>query len=429
MENLQKYSINIQNYKTTLTKIITMKKLLKIVVVFYFLILCFNSIASIPMNSTFKDGFHKIHTKDKHFEYQVNARIQFDHAVVTDHNSTVTKDNVDSQVRRARLAFKVKLHEKWSGEFDFEVDNGKANPKDIFLAYKRTEEFKIQFGNHKVASLLDKMTSSKHHAFLEESSLGEAFGIGRKLGISTITFGEKYFFMASAYGDESDEERSDTTKAERFGYSARGVIRYQNSSKSKVIAVGGSYGKFLSKPSSTAGEDKLEFDANLPVKPYEGDGKDAKVNLAADGKYANIMGLELTVMYNNFIIQSEYAKAKVKLYSGTTAPTFKGHYVQGVYNLFGNNRRYEMETSETIDMDLKDQSAMEILVRHTSTDLTDSSWSTTMGEKIVDTTIGLNYLVNSNISFRINYVMAQITRVAAEKERVDILGTRVQLTY
>jgi phosphate-selective porin OprO and OprP len=125
--------------------------------------------------------------KDKGWEFKLRGRMMFDVAYL-EAPSALTDDNrygVRSGFRRIRLGAEGKLPGGFGYSAEIDFADSAIGFGDVVLTYQAKDSpFRIIAGNHETWQSLEQITSSRFSSFIERAQMNEAWGVGRRLGLS-----------------------------------------------------------------------------------------------------------------------------------------------------------------------------------------------------------------------------------------------------
>lgn len=122
------------------------------------------------------------------WKFKLRGRLQYDVGYVENPNDAVATRNLgfNSRARRLRLG----AEGSFPGGFNYKAEADFANNNatgygDVLLSYAPSgQPWGVTIGNHETFQSLEQMTSSRFTSFLERAQMNEAFGHGRRLGLS-----------------------------------------------------------------------------------------------------------------------------------------------------------------------------------------------------------------------------------------------------
>ena len=126
----------------------------------------------------FEEGKLNFATKNNNFRLKLDNRIYTDFSYyhpTTSVDGLSSKPNDDLEeddgkfrfnngvsVRRARLALKATLYEKWFAEFDLDFAYNEVEIKDMYLGYRFNDHVSVQAGHFKEPMSMERLTSSRY---------------------------------------------------------------------------------------------------------------------------------------------------------------------------------------------------------------------------------------------------------------------------
>ena len=125
---------------------------------------------------------------DGGWKFKLRGRLQYDVGHVENPNDAVATSNLGFNSRARRL--RIGAEGAFPGGFAYKVEIDFANNDtigygDVLLSYAPSgQPWSVTIGNHETFQSLDQMTSSRFISFLERAQMNEAFGHGRRLGVS-----------------------------------------------------------------------------------------------------------------------------------------------------------------------------------------------------------------------------------------------------
>ena len=369
-----------------------------------------------------KDGITKFD-----YKYRFGAQVSYDIAYVYESDMSY----LTSHWRRVRVYHKGSfLDERLFYELEYSFTGG-SNYKDVFMGYK--DEFKslntnlrIKYGNIKIPFSLERYTSSKYITFMERS-LSDAFADGRKLGaellLSTKLSTNRINLFASVFSNSIDERIDDDVN--QPGYSMRLTYAHKFS-KNHIFSIGGAFMyqdiKGEDTKFSQASESELMRDKYISTTVKDVDNSQ-KTNI------------EALYIYNKYSLQAEYTRSTLSAvnYKKTKNPTynlkdynFEGYYIQGSYFIVGTGRRYKLSNSTIGKARPKKEGAVEFAFRYSYLNLNDKD---EQGGTQTDYNYGINWYVNDELRFMLNYIVAEPKGTDDYNGRLQILQARALFAF
>lgn len=392
--------------------------------------------ANEKVNAVYDKGYLKLETDSGSFALKLDGRIMLDAGFVDSDLNNFVENN---GIRRARLALKTRFDNKWAGEFDIDFKDNKAKVKDMWVSYIGLDNFEFKVGNHKPFFSMAELTTSRWSTFMETSSITDATGTGRRLGISASYNDERFFAGASIFGDGHDVDNRDPEGdgsepgvSEKYNYSFRGVYRpYVSEDISKFFHLGVNYLNL--KPESDAGM-KMKQKAGIENSVFD-------YNVLDTGKIKNVSeqvsyGIEFAARYNKFMLQAEYITNTFnRINHDDEDVDTSGYYIETSYMLVGSGRAYNLSDGEFGPVYPENKMGnIELALRYTSTDFNDASADVFGGQSDI-ITIGLNWYAHTNVVFRLNHNIVSLDESAdgdgdyIGNDDVSVTGLRVQYMF
>ncbi len=369
----------------------------------------------------------KLEFETEDHKFRIGGRFQHDVTLVGNDGA----GNVGSskqQVRRARIYLSGAAWKHWDWKFQFDLedaDDSGMSIEDAYIRYKGWKPASITVGQQKAPFALSGLTGSKYITFIERAAstdlfTSESIGIGgRTPGITLQNAGKKHTVAGGLY---LMRQRGDATAANEFVDSAGDAVAVKLGTDSiggrKIDDGWGVTGRATWLPVNLSGNRLVHAGAAFGYKHYpnrtvnrfrvrpgvsEGDRiVDSDTSITADDFWG--MGLEAASIWGPFSVSAEYYYGEFDG-AGTTGDTdMSGFYVQGSYFLTGESRRYKQGVFSSVKVKNPVGSggwgAWEAGLRYSSTNL-GGGIGADAGEVL---TAGLNWYVNNNMMFRLNYV-------------------------
>ncbi|MDD3722835.1 MAG: porin [Lutibacter sp.] len=360
---------------------------------------------------------------------------------------------------------------KWKTKINFSFANNEVHAKDIYLSYSLSDYSSIKVGNFFEPFGIQGSISSKDSKFIGNSFSGEAFSIGRTIGIAYTTFSNKYFVSGGLFGSKIGNTKNGDT-----GYSVTGKAVYSPIVKDNMIFHIGASASYRLPDANGFDEEYNDDDYNREV-VYTAGPEDKFLNAVVDHAGNELkLNAQLLGTYGRFMIQSEYYYNKVyrksdyALQFEHSTPDMTGwpsspqdledwygkqrdietdgYYVQAGYLIKGDNYSYN---SSSAFLNRPKAGTLELLVRLNQTNLNDidgifmqdkfwnadpekaaagqTNYSVGGGESI-DYSLGLNYYVNDNVMFRLNYTYMDIDNVYyRQDDKISFVKARIQVNF
>ena len=351
----------------------------------------------------------KLEFKTDEHKFRIGGRAQHDFTLVgNDGDGSVGSS--EQQFRRARIYLSGTAWEHWDWKFQFDLedaDDSSMSIEDAFIKYKGWGPASVTIGQRKAPFSLNELTSSKYITFIERavpSNLftSESIGIGnRSPGITLDNTGKNhtlaggFYLMRQRSGNEADSI-SERKIDDGWGVTARATWLPVNVSGKQLVHTAAAFGykhypnktvnRFRVRPGVSEGDRIVDSDGSLKADDFLG------------------MNLEAAGIWGPFSASAEYYYGDFDGTGATGATDMEGFYVQGSYFLTGENRRYKNGAFSSVKV--KDPfgsggwGGWEVGLRYSSTDL-GAGIGADSGDVL---TAALNWYVNNNMMFKLNYV-------------------------
>ena len=369
----------------------------------------------------------KLEIKTAEHKFRIGGRAQHDVTLVgNDGEGNV--GGSEQQFRRARIYLSGMAWEHWDWKFQFDLedaDDSGMSIEDAFIRYKGWEPASITVGQRKTPFSLSTLTSSKYMTFIERAApsalfASESIGIGgRAPGITLTNSGRNHsleggFYLMRQRGDASasgefTDSAGDTVEvalgtasvSERklddgWGVTARATWLPVNRSDKQLVHTGAGFGykhypnkrvnRFRVRPAVSEGDRIVDSDRSIAADNFRG------------------MNLEAASIWGPFAASAEYYYGD---FGGTGAPDsadMEGFYVQGSYFLTGESRRYKNGVFSSVKVKNPvgggGWGSWEVGLRYSSTELGSGAG----GDSGDVLSAALNWYVNNNMMFKLNYV-------------------------
>jgi phosphate-selective porin OprO/OprP len=388
-----------------------------------------------PLEPEFRNGILNFETKDKAYRLWFDNRIYVDGAYFFDDN-TYNKIGNGVTIRRARFALKTIIHDNWYGELDLDFAGSQTEMKDMVIGYissKKSGIFKnvsIKLGNFKEGFSMEETTTSRYVTFIERSFIAK-LAPSRHLGVQFTKFDRFYTVIGGVHfqdlgGFEESSFSQDHNKAngmdEGVSYTGRAVARYINKKQDFVVHLGSGYSYRTPKTSweiSDAYRYSTRTLSNINRKKYL-DTDDIK---NVDSR--TLLDFEFASAWKNFMFHAEYLVTGLQgtdlnRVAGITESKSEGAFAQVGWLIFGGHYRYNVREAEFTQVARgKTWGDIELAFRYDYLNLNDFK-AKIYGGGANAYTFGINYHVNSNVKFMLNYSYAEHDRYANGKGKLYI---------
>jgi phosphate-selective porin OprO and OprP len=377
-------------------------------------------VARTPLGVEERGGMLVLENREQTYRFWFDIRAQMDGAVFM--GETLNPIGNGIAIRRARIAMKANLTENWYGEVDMDFADSRADLKDAYVMYS-DGPFMARAGNFKETFSMETNTTSRYLTFLERPMGTTVLTPSRHLGFQVGYDFPRFLAVAGVHfqdvGDwEVVQARKDnnTNFGQSEGYSFTGKLVhtpfFNTAERGLHLGVAGSYRT----PKTQDRLDAIRFDVrtNTSINRRKYLDTDRILNV---GHY-RLAGAEAAAFYRNVRLQGEYNVTDIHRTDGAPTASFSGFYVMGSALLFGGRHVYNPGEGEfTQPSRGRSWGDIELAARYAFLDLNDVD-AGIMGGSGSATTIGLNFHVNNNVKFMLNYGINDHDRYANGRGRL-----------
>lgn len=378
-----------------------------------------------------RDGILVFESPKQDFRFWFDVRVQMDGAIFFGEKDWMDPIGNNASIRRARIGIKSQITKNWTGELDTDFANGNFELKDALLRYTSDcGSFRVTGGNFKEDFSMEQTTTSRYLSFMERPMAVQTFAPSRHIGVD-VRFRHNWLyasvgtFFQLIEGAEAatwvEDANKDYGYNQGLSYTGKLVFNplYKHADAGIHIGLGGSYrtpktdadpreyhGFRYSSRNSTA----------LNRKKYLDTGRHPGVT-----DFEFLWNAELAAHYRGFRVQGEYIQMNNFLedklpeqyaaaYGNIKKYTFGGWYAMAGILLFGGEYQYNLSESEfTQPSRGRKWGDIELVARYDYMSLNDKNIYGGAGENY---TFGINYYVNNNVKFVLNYQYSRNDRYA-----------------
>ena len=382
----------------------------------------------IPLETEARDGILVFENAKQNFRFWFDIRVQLDGAVFFGEKDWMDPIGDNASIRRARFAVKSQINKHWYGEIDTDFSNGLFELKDAVIRYNNCA-FEVSAGNFKEDFSMEQTTSSRYLPMMERPMVVQAFAPSRHLGID-VKFRKDWFYAsAGAFfqiidNDETktwvEDANKDNGRSQGYSYTGKVVFNpfWKDIDRGIHIAGGASYRtpKTDADPREYNGfRYSVRNSTSINRKKYLDTDRHPGVT---DHEF--LWNAELAGHYRGLRVQGEYIQMnnyfrenRTGMYEGIKNYTFDGWYAMAGIMLFGGEQRYNMGDAKfTQPTRGREWGDIELLVRYDYLNLNDRNIYGGAGQNY---TFGINYYVNDNVKFVLNYQYSDNDRYANGK--------------
>jgi len=371
-----------------------------------------------PVNGEERGGFLVFESPDQSYKFWFDIRVQTDAAVFMGETPAPIGNGI--ALRRLRFATKSQFTPHWYGELDVDFAESAVSLEDAYMMYTN-KDFYLKIGNAKEVFSMETNTTSRYLTFMERPVGTKALIPSRRMGVSTAkslpmgfrAFGGVYF------QDTGDNDvvvaRQDNNEAygQNEGYSLTGKLVFHPASNNDKgglhLAAASSYRT----PKTDDVLGTMRFSARGVT--YINRKKYVDTDRMKNVDHQVLNGLEGSAFYKNLRLSGEYNTTTVTRLDTLKAASFKGGFVMASALLFGGHHRYNPEEGEfTQPVRGRAWGDLELAGRFEFVDLNDFTAGIKGGAGQV-ATVGLNWWVNNNVKFMMNYAFVDYDRYANGK--------------
>ena len=374
-----------------------------------------------------QDGILVMASPTSSYKLWFDIRTQMDAAVFFGAPDYADQIGNGVSIRRARFAVKGQVDKNWYGEFDMDLANGLVELKDAIVRVTGIPNLELQAGNFKENFSIQRNTTSRYLQFIERPMVCSALTPSRHVGINAKYAKDWLWVSGGVFGPEIAgaeewEYISGNNKDSGYdaGYSLTGkaVFRplYKSTTSSLHLGAAASYRT----PKASA-----EKYGCYRASARNSTSINRKKYLDTDdlpGYDHNLLWTaELAGHWNGLRYEAAYVQDNVKFKADAADPTprqFWGWYAQAGYLLFGGHQRYDANGGKYTKVKPgKNWGDIELCARYEYCDLNDGN---VYGGAAQAYTLGINYWVNNNVKFQVNYQFNDNDRYANGKGKLFV---------
>lgn len=376
-----------------------------------------------------QDGILVFESPKSGYKFWFDVRAQADAAVFFGAPDYADAIGNGTQIRRARFAVKGQINKDWYGEFDMDLANGLAELKDAIVRYTGVPNLDLQVGNFKENFSIQRNTTSRYLQFIERPMVCSALTPSRHLGFNAKYAKDWLWVSAGAFsqviaGQEEWTNVADNNKdfGRNSGYSltTKVVFRPLYKIDNASLHIGAAYSYRTTTTDLATGEwgtyrASCRNSTSINRKKY------VDTNNLPGFDHNNLWTVELAGHWNGLRYEAAYVGDNVHFKSDAADPAtknFGGWYVQAGYLLFGGKQQYDSRGGKYTKVDRgRKWGDLELCARYENVDLNDGN---VYGGAAEAYTLGLNWHVNDNVKFVVNYQYNNNDRYANGKGKLNV---------
>lgn len=380
-------------------------------------------VSALSLSGESQDGFLKFTSKDNSYAFWFDNRVYFDGAVFS--NKALNPIGNGVTIRRARFAIKAVMWNNWYGEVDVDFAGSALELKDAYLKYTfDSGNFNIKAGHFRESFGMETLTTSRYLMFMERS-YSSKLDPSRHLGVQLHYANDRYLLTGGVHFNTvgeleevtfSQDANKDLGKDEGYSFTGRAAYRpILDDEKVLHLGVAASYRT----PKTTAEvPDSYRFSTRSNTSINRKKYIDTDDILNVDNM--NLLGLELAGSYKGWMFQGEYRNVNINRMGALSSINLNGFYMQSGYLLFGGKYNYNAADGEYTRITRgKKYGDLEVALRYDYVDANDMD-AGIYGGSAEGYTVGLNYHVNPNVKFMLNYSYNNHDRYANGKGKLYI---------
>ena len=344
-----------------------------------------------------ENGKFILKSEDGQFKLRFDIRMYIDGAYFMD--DTAEKLSNGTHLRKARFAAKTQLWGDWNAEWDMDIAEYSVEIKDMWLSYSGRENSIFKMGHYKVPFGLEILTSSRLIAFPERAYNALAFKLGRRTSVGYTQWGNKWHFSTALFAQGMDDDKNQNTDETGTGIATRFAMA-PIMTDGLLIHLGGAFAQH------NPLDDKGVVDYNAEPETKIGDIEIVDTDNIFHVEKISQTGLEGALRLKSLSLQGEYMQTSLTREDGYSDVSLVGGYGFISWFVTGETRPWVVNEGEfgQILPNNKKWGAFELLARFSHLNLSDEK-ALIYGGKANNITLGVNWYVNPNIRFYLNYAM------------------------
>ena len=350
--------------------------------------------------------------------FKFGGRMMFDYDFydgVYYNGGTMDEESSEGEWRRTRLTASGSYKKDWKYKMTVNIDDqdDQADINTVYFQYDGFKPMSIKVGKFKEPFSLERLTSSKWLSTIERSllidaleSAGGAAGQPSFGGIQLSGYHKEMSHFNWAFG-LFDDGMEDSNGDDTFAVTGRLAL---------VPHFGENHFMHLGLGYSVRDHEGAEVQVNSRFGVHTADAARQVILGETSVDNVNQVGVEAAYVRGPFSLQGEYIDVSMDGAAdemGNVAATrdldFYGYYVQTAYTLTGETRGYKNKGAH-FDKIKPDSlwGAWELLVRYEMLDTDNEISSTTDAKGAEKWLLGVNWYVNNNVKFMLNYINVEI---------------------
>ena len=351
-------------------------------------------------------------TNDSGFKVWLDMRVQADGAVFFGENEDLDPIGNGLSIRRARFAVKSQINKNWYGEIDMDMANGVFELKDAIIRFDGIPNTQIQIGNFKEFFSIQRNNSSRYLQFMERPMVAQALAPSRHIG-ANVKWAKNWLWLSGGvFGQTIDiletrtfveDANKDFGKSQGLSYTGKFVLMpgYKNENWGLHLAGALSYRQpnIDDEQMSVSPGNFVRFSTrnsnSINRKKYIDTGE------IADVDHDLLYTAEIAGYYKGLRFEGAYMADDNFVTTSSTPNHLWGWYAQAGYLLFGGRQRYDTGGAKFTRVSRgREWGDIELCARYEYVDFNAPALMAGSAEAYA---LGINYYINNNVKFVINY--------------------------
>lgn len=317
-------------------------------------------------------------------------------------------------VTAARLSLSGWTTLEW--RYLLQYDLATRSLKDAFIAYQTDKEFRVKVGQFQEPFSLEELTSSRFITFIERG-LPNALVPGYHVGMGMERNSKHWSAALGAFTEPAGSKVSNSGGNAGWGVTGRWTVSPIN--RDRELVHFGLAGTYRAPATGSTLRIRETPETGFSSVRYVNTGTLSDVDHHASA------GAELAGVAGPLSLQGEYIETQISRYSGTETLTFRGSYGFVSWFVTGESRPYKRGGTFGRIQPRRKSGALELAARYSLLDLNSSTVSAGKEE---DTTLGLNWYLDSHTRLMADYVKV-LARISTGTETPNIFLVRFQLDF
>jgi phosphate-selective porin OprO/OprP len=324
------------------------------------------------------------------------------------------------ELRRAELVLKGKGPGNWEWVLGYDAKDDKWLDTNVKYKFGGNGNHFVQVGQFKQpGATLEELSSTKNNDFISKSSITNALGTSRRVGVQYNYGDADWGLTGSWFGRELTRNRE-----KGGGYALRGYWAPINEA-GNIVHIGATW---LDKDTDNDGI-RLRARPMVDIVPTRfidtGGSLTSAASLNNRTDRVRNVGVEGMWVHGPVKVQGEYMNTRVARTDGLDDFSGNGYYISGVWNFTGETWGYKAGTPTTPLPDNPNKGLWQLGLRYDTLDLTDDS---VVGGEMSSWTAGVNWYWRSNFKFMLDYVMVDQQKGVLE-DNPNVLEARIQFYW